>query len=126
MDTTTDIDAYMHKSADGFNDAVKGLKSSLQAMWEGGGGAVGLATLLGLLGGAGIGTMASYMKNSNPKITALDRKRKFYSDKLEEMSNENWLNDLMSVRRKLETSKLSDDDRTKLENRYLQLINRNK
>lgn len=82
-----------------------------------------LATLLGLAGGAGIGVTASYVKSKNHKLTALDRKKKFYDSKVKEMANENWLNDVMSARKKLESSRLSDEERTALEDKYMNLIN---
>lgn len=82
-----------------------------------------LAALLGIAGGAGLGVTASYIKSKNPKLTALDRKKKFYDSKVKEMANENWLNDVMSARKKLESSKLSDEERTALEDKYMNLIN---
>ena len=82
-----------------------------------------LAALLGVAGGAGLGVTASYVKSKNPKLTALERKKKFYDSKVKEMANENWLNDVMAARKKLESSKLSDEERTALEDKYINLIN---
>lgn len=82
------------------------------------------AAALGLAGGAGIGTVSSYIKSKNPKLTSLSRKKDFYDRKVREMENENWLNDVMSTKKKLETARLTDDERTDLENKYLKLINK--
>lgn len=83
-----------------------------------------LAGAIGAAGGAGLGAMSSYIKSKNPKLVALDRKKEFYDRKIDEMTNENWLNDVMTLKKKLETAKLSDDDRTKLEDEYIKLINK--
>lgn len=82
------------------------------------------AAALGLAGGAGIGTVSSYIKSKNPKLTSLSRKKEFYDRKVREMENENWLNDVMAAKKKLETARLSDDERTDLEDKYLKLINK--
>lgn len=83
-----------------------------------------LATALGILGGAGAGTIASHIKSKNDKVVALDRKKKFYDQKVEEMENENWLNEIMLTKKKLESSRLSDEERSALEKRYIKLLNR--
>ena len=82
------------------------------------------AAALGLAGGAGIGAAAAHIKSKNPKLTALGRKKKYYDSKVEEMANENWLNDVMTAKKKLETSKLSDEERTALEKQYIKLLDR--
>lgn len=82
------------------------------------------AAALGAAGGAGLGAASSYIKAKNPKLTALDRKKDFYDRKVSEMENENWLNDVMTAKKKLETSKLSDDERTALEDKYIALLNK--
>jgi hypothetical protein len=121
MATTTDITDDMYKQAAGplikllgpISTVPKDLITSYLT----------LAALLGVAGGAGLGVTASYVKSKNPKLTALDRKKKFYDSKVREMANENWLNDVMATRRKLESSKLSDEERTTLEDKYIDLIN---
>ena len=82
------------------------------------------AAALGVAGGAGLGAASSYIKSKNPKLTALDRKKDFYDRKFDEMENENWLNDVMTAKKKLETSKLSDEERTALEDNYIKLLNK--
>jgi hypothetical protein len=82
------------------------------------------AAALGLAGGAGAGIASSYIKSRNPKLTALSRKKDFYDKKVEEMDNENWLNDLMAAKKKLETSRLTDDERTALEQKYMEMLDK--
>ena len=78
----------------------------------------------GALTGLGAGAIASHVKSKNPKLITLDRKKEFYDRKIKEMENENWLNDLMAAKRKLETSRMSDEDRKSLEEQYKKLIDR--
>ena len=78
---------------------------------------------LGMAGGAGLGALSSYIKTKNPKLIALSRKKDFYDKKIREIDNENWLNEVMSAKKKLETSKLSDEERSALEDKYMKLIN---
>lgn len=85
-----------------------------------------LATALGILGGAGAGSLASTIKTKNEKIIALDRKKKFYEDKTKELKNDNWLDELISTKKKLESTNLTDDERTDLENKYRKLLNNDK
>lgn len=82
------------------------------------------AVALGAAGGAGLGAASSYIKSKNPKIMALNRKKDFYDRKVDEMENEDWLNEVMTAKKKLETSKLSDDERTALEDKYIKLLNK--
>ena len=82
------------------------------------------AAALGLIGGAGIGLSSSYIKNKNPKLVELSRKKDFYEKRLREMENENWLNDVMAAKKKLETSKLSDSERAALESKYKKLLDK--
>ena len=77
-----------------------------------------------LLLSLGAGAIASHVKSKNPKLITLDRKKEFYDRKIKEMENENWLNDLMAAKRKLETSRMSDEDRKSLEEQYKKLIDR--
>lgn len=81
---------------------------------------------IGAAAGTGIGAASSYMKSKNPKLVALDRKKKFYDSKVDEMANENWLNDVLDARKKLESSKLSDEERTALEDKYIKLLDASK
>ena len=83
-----------------------------------------IAGALGAAGGAGLGVASSYVKNKDPKLLALSRKKEFYDRKVDELENENWLNDVMDIRKKLESSKLSDEDRTALEDKYVKLLNK--
>lgn len=82
------------------------------------------AVALGAAGGAGLGAASSYIKSKNPKILALNRKKDYYDRKVDEMENENWLNDVMTAKKKLETSKLSDDERAALEKEYIKLLDK--
>ena len=82
------------------------------------------AAAAGLIGGAGLGLSSSYIKNKNPKLVSLARKKEFYDKKVSEMENENWLNDIMSLKKKLETARLSDEERTELEAKYKKLIDK--
>lgn len=82
-----------------------------------------LALGLGVLGGAALGLGSSAVKARNPEYIALKRRKKFYDSKIDEMRNEEWLSNIMSLRRKLETGKLSDEERDKLESEYIKLIN---
>jgi len=84
------------------------------------------AAALGAAGGAGIGAAVSHIKSKNPKIVALDRKKEFYDKKVDEMANDNWLNEVMATRKKLESSKLSDEERTALEDKYIKLLDASK
>ena len=81
---------------------------------------------VGAAGGATLGAVSSHVKSKNPKIVALNRKKEFYDRKVDEMTNENWLNDVMTLRKKLESSKLSDDERTALEKEYIKLLDSQK
>jgi len=83
-----------------------------------------LAGALGAAGGAGLGIASSYVKGKDPKLLALSRKKEFYDRKVDELDNENWLNDVMDIRKKLESSKLSDEERTALEDKYVKLLNK--
>ena len=83
-----------------------------------------LAGALGAAGGAGLGVASSYVKNKDPKLLALSRKKEFYDRKVDELENENWLNDVMDIRKKLESSKLSDEERIALEDKYVKLLNK--
>lgn len=82
------------------------------------------AAALGMAGGAGLGAISSYVKGKNPKLTALSRKKDFYDKKVREIDNENWLNDVMAAKKKLETARLTDEERTALEDQYMKLINK--
>lgn len=120
MATTTDNKAKMSKSA-----ARAGLWLSPLTLLSKDNLTAYLATVaaLGAAGGAGVGAAASYIKSKNPKIVALDRKKEFYDKKIREMENENWLNDIMTAKKKLESSKLSDEERAELEKKYIKLLN---
>jgi hypothetical protein len=83
-----------------------------------------LAAGIGAAGGAGLGAAASYVKSKDPKLIALSRKKEFYDKKIEEMENENWLNDIMDAKRKLDSSRLTDEERSDLEKKYVKLLNK--
>ena len=83
-----------------------------------------LAGALGAAGGAGIGVASSYIKSKDPKLLTLARKKEFYDRKVDELENENWLNDIMAAKKKLESSRLSDEERTALEDKYIKLLNK--
>lgn len=87
-------------------------------------GALSLAAATGAGIGGASGLAASVIKSNNSKITALNRKKKFYENKIDEMENENWLNDVIDTRKKLETSRLSDEERTILERKYKSLLSK--
>ena len=95
-------------------------------------GGTGFNTLLslagagGIIGGFGLGSAAASLKAKNPELVGTKRKREFYERKIKELDNENWLNDLMAARRKLETAKLSDEEREALEKEYIKLIDKEK
>lgn len=82
------------------------------------------AAALGILGGTGVGLMASTIKAKNDKITSLDRKKKFYTRHIAELENENWLNDIMATKKKLDSNRLSEEERAELEKQYLKLLNK--
>lgn len=82
------------------------------------------AAALGGLGGTGAGIVSSYVKAKNPEALSLDRQKRFYDRKIDEMANENWLNDLMAAKKKLDTGKLSPEERDVLEKKYVALINK--
>lgn len=83
-----------------------------------------LAGALGAAGGAGLGVASSYIKNKDPKLLALSRKKEFYDRKVDELDNENWLNDIMDAKKKLESSRLSEEERSALEDKYIKLLNK--
>ena len=83
-----------------------------------------LAAGIGAAGGAGLGAASSYVKSKDPKLLALSRKKEFYDKKIEEMENENWLNDIMDAKRKLDSSRLTDEERSDLEKKYVALLNK--
>ena len=83
---------------------------------------IAAAAAIGAAGGAGLGAASSYVKSKDPKLTALARKKKYYDGKLKEMENENWLNDVMAAKKKLETSRLTDEERTALEDKYIKML----
>ena len=83
-----------------------------------------LAAAAGITGGAGLGVASSFVKSKDKRLTALERKKRFYDGKVEEMENENWLNDVMAAKKKLETAKLTDEERTALEDKYISLLNK--
>lgn len=116
MATTTDLE----------KEAAKSLKLPLLgfASSDLGKGYLALAASLGLIGGAGLGAFSSYVNAKNPELTALDRQKKFYDKKISDMENENWLNDVLTLKKKLETNRLSDDERKDIEKQYLKLINK--
>lgn len=87
-------------------------------------GVLTLASGAGLVTGGLVGTATSAIKSNNSKITALNRKKKFYDNKIDEMSNENWLNDIITLRKKLETARIPDDERTSLEQQYKNLLDK--
>ena len=122
MATTTEdyVEEYMKKTADGkklIGPLVALPKDALMMYLT-------AAAALGIAGGAGAGLASSHIKSRNPKLTALARKKDFYDKKVDEMNNENWLNDLMTAKKKLETSRLTEDERTDLENRYMEMLNK--
>ena len=83
-----------------------------------------LAGALGAAGGAGLGVASSYIKSKDPKLLALSRKKDFYDRKVDELENENWLNDIMAAKKKLESSRLTDEERAALEDKYVKLLNK--
>lgn len=123
MDTTTKkIDAVeLEKQAAGLKKLMIPLsalsRESLMAYLT-------LAAGIGAAGGAGLGAAASYVKSKDPKLVALSRKKEFYDKKVEEMENENWLNDIMDAKRKLDSSRLTDEERSDLEKKYIKLLNK--
>ena len=83
---------------------------------------VGLSALLGALGGGSMAMMASNAKKKDPDLEALSRRKKYYDAQIEEMKNTNWMNDVMSAKKKLETGRLSESERKELEKKYRELI----
>lgn len=82
------------------------------------------AGALGAAGGAGLGVASSYVKSKDPKLLALSRKKEFYDRKVDELNNENWLNDVMDIKKKLESAKLTDEERSALEDKYIKLLDK--
>ena len=77
---------------------------------------------LGLAGGGIAGMAASAIKKENPEYKALKAKKMFYDSKIEENRNMNWLNDLMAAKRRLETGRLTDAERSDLEKKDLRMV----
>ena len=116
---------HIYKSAAGSRGSGSGLFAPLMLLPK----SLAMAYLttaaaIGAAGGIGLGAASSYVKSKDPKLTALARKKKYYDGKLKEMENENWLNDVMTARKKLETSKLTDEERAALEEKYIKLLGR--
>lgn len=82
------------------------------------------ALAAGLVGGGTLGLTASLLKQKNPELEALKRRQRFYDAQTEEMKNTNWLNDVMASKRKLETAKMTEDERKALEAKYLALLSK--
>lgn len=79
-------------------------------------GTAGGLTLAGIVGGA---------KNKPAKLRIAEEERKFYDAKVKELANENWLNDMLTLRKKLESKNLSEEERRATEKEYLRLIEAN-
>lgn len=84
-----------------------------------------LAALAGITTGAVAGTTASMVKTRNDEAVSLMRRKGYYDKKVEEMRNANMLNEVLSIRRKLESGRLPPDERSRLEKRYVKLIDDN-
>lgn len=82
------------------------------------------SAMAGLIGGGALGFGASAIKRRNPEIKALDRRKRFYDSQVEEMKNTNWLNEVMASRRKLESGKLTPEERKTLEQKYIELLSK--
>ena len=82
------------------------------------------ALAAGLVGGGTLGLTASVLKQKNPELEALKRQKRFYDAQTEEMKNTNWLNDVMTSKRKLETGRITEDERKALEKKYLELLSK--
>jgi len=123
MDTTTNNEFYK-KAALNAASLMKGLGLAGAIPNDALKSYLAIAAALGALGGAGAGVVSSYVKAKNPEALSLDRQKKFYDRKISEMENENWLNDLISAKKKLENSKMSPEDRKALEKKYIDLINK--
>ena len=80
------------------------------------------SALAGGAAGAMAGIGASVVKSNSPELTALKRRQRFYDSQTEEMKNMNWLNEVMTAKRKLETAKLSPEERKTVETQYKGLI----
>lgn len=114
---------YNTKEA-GIMDFIKATPALVDRMHDIYKGYLQYALAAGLVGGGTLGLTASLLKQKNPDLEALKRRQRFYDSQTEEMKNTNWLNDVMASKRKLETAKLTEDERKALEAKYLALLSK--
>lgn len=82
-----------------------------------------------LLAGSSVGLLAvsaaNAAKTKPAKLRITEEERKFYDARVKELANENWLNDVMTLRKKLDSKNLSNEERKATEKAYLDLIESN-
>jgi flavin-dependent dehydrogenase len=82
-----------------------------------------------LLAGSSVGLLAAGIANAAKtkpdKLRIAEEERKFYDARVKELANENWLNDVMTLRKKLDSKNLSNEERKATEKAYLDLIESN-
>lgn len=88
-------------------------------------GLLGAALLTGTAGGAALAGLIGAGKNKPAKLRVAEEERKFYDARVKELANENWLNDVMTLRKKLDSKNLSNEERKATEKAYLDLIESN-
>lgn len=114
------------------NEKTAGVNSLVALLGALGGGAknanqllklyLAYAGLAGAAAGGLAGVGASLAKSDTPELESLKRRKRFYDSQTEEMKNMNWLNEVMTAKRKLETAKLSPEERKTVEEQYKGLI----
>ena len=108
----------------GVIDFIKATPALVSGMSDFYKGYLRYALAAGLVGGGTLGLTASLLKQKNPELEGLKRRQRFYDAQAEEMKNTNWLNDVMAAKRKLESGKMSEEERKALEAKYLALLNK--
>lgn len=83
------------------------------------------ALLAGGTAGVALAGIVNAAKHKRAPLRIAEEERKFYDAKVKEMANENWLNDMLTLRKKLDSKSLSDSERRDVEKEYLKLLESN-